>query len=80
MELHAREKLEDLARRLHLLGQDPPVAAELHADVQGALETDGEPHGLAERLTGAEINFEAEHPALASALRQAADALSGGGL
>jgi Domain of unknown function (DUF4404) len=80
MDLHVRETLEDLARRLHLLGEDPPAAAELHGEVQEALDADDEPHGLAERLTEAQINFEADHPSLASALRQAADALSGGGL
>ena len=80
MDLHLREQLESLAERLHLHhGAGEDRAKELHGEVTGALEAD-EPDGLSDRLTEDAVEFESEHPDLATILRRTADALSAGGI
>ncbi|MPY94683.1 MAG: DUF4404 family protein [Acidimicrobiia bacterium] len=80
MDLHIREQLESLAERLHLYhGPGEERARELHGQVRGALDTD-EHDGLSDRLAEEAVEFESEHPDLATILRRAADALSAGGI
>jgi hypothetical protein len=80
MDLHLRSQLESLAERLHLhKGSGEERARELEEQVHGAIETDDH-DGLGDRLSEEAVEFESEHPDLATVLRRVADALSAGGL
>ena len=80
MDLHVRKALKDLAHRLDShRGDHEPDARELKDHVQGALE-DGDPKGLADRLSEGAVKFETAHPDVASALRRAADMLGAAGI
>ncbi|MFN0092402.1 MAG: DUF4404 family protein [Acidimicrobiales bacterium] len=80
MDLHLREQLEELGRRLHLhRGAGEERAGALRADVQRALDDD-EHHGLVDRLEEEAVEFETDHPDLAAFLRQAANTLSAAGI
>ena len=77
---HLREQLQALAERLHLhAGDGDERAKELEGRVKGALER-GDHDGLGEKLAEEAVEFESEHPDLATVLRRVADALSAGGL
>lgn len=80
MDLHLREQLETLAQRLHRhTGSGEERARELEGRVQGALA--GADHeGLGDKLAEEAVEFESDHPDLATVLRRVADALSAGGL
>ena len=60
-------------RAIELLGQ-------LRAAVADTTPSDAEHGDLRERLEGAAVDFEVDHPALTAALRRAADALAATGL
>jgi hypothetical protein len=80
MDLHLRAQLESLAEHLHLhKGSGEERARELEGQVHGALEADDH-DGLGDRLSEEAVEFESEHPDLATVLRRVADALSAGGL
>lgn len=80
MDLHLREQLQGLAERLHLhSGSGEERARQLEGQVQGALDSDDH-EGLGDKLTEEAVEFESDHPDLATVLRRVADALSGGGL
>jgi len=60
-----------------------PLLIELLGDITrllGKPATAGEQHSLIEHLDALAVQFEAEHPALGSALRQVVDALGKAGI
>lgn len=80
MDLNLREQLESLAERLHLhKGAGEDRAAQLRGQVADAIERDDH-DGLGDRLAEEAVEFESDHPDLATVLRRVADSLSAGGL
>lgn len=78
MEHSLREQLSELAKRLHLVADDERADA-LRTDVEGALDSDDH-EGLSDRLEEGAVDFEGDHPDLASALRQVVEALGRSGI
>jgi uncharacterized alpha-E superfamily protein len=79
MDLNIRRQLEELAERLRHHSPASPRTEELKGEVSNALEQDRH-DGLVDRLEETAVEFEAEHPDLASALLRVADALSAAGI
>ena len=74
-----RQRLEDLAAKLHLHRDSAPAVEAAHQDVQQALDTDDD-DGLGDRLDRQAVELETSHPSLSEALRTIVNDLSASGL
>lgn len=88
MNEHLRRQIETLHAELAKVGSVEPqsrtLLIALLGDITRLLEQSGrsaaEQQSLTGRLDGLAVQFEAEHPALGSALRQVVDTLSKAGI
>jgi hypothetical protein len=74
---------EELARARQLGPEDRALLEAALADIRRALEsspTTAAPHAEGDRLEGAAVRLEAEHPGLAGAIRSVLDALAKAGI
>ena len=75
-----KQQIRALSAALNQTSSADAETRELLSNLQREIERVAEHHGVTERLEELAVRFEADHPAVGTALRQAIDSLSKAGI